>query len=107
MHLTRGALPSTERTTCLAAGGTFLLEFSLLSRLTGRRRYERAARRSVASFCKRADTEAGLFGSHIDVEKGEWSQPFAGVGASSDSFYEYLLKTSILTGDPDLPEVRL
>lgn len=43
-----------------------------------------------------------LFGSSLDMERAEWKDASGGVGASSDSFYEYLLKSYILLGDPPL-----
>jgi mannosidase alpha-like ER degradation enhancer 2 len=43
----------------------------------------------------------GLVGSAIDVETGAWLDPTAGIMGGIDSYYEYLLKASILFGDED------
>lgn len=43
-------------------------------------------------------TPLGLFGTALDMQKGVWLDPNGGVGASADSFYEYLLKAYILFG---------
>lgn len=39
-----------------------------------------------------------LLGSSLDMEARHWLDPSGGIGASSDSFYEYLLKGYILLG---------
>ena len=41
-----------------------------------------------------------LLGTVINVHNGEWTQKDSGVGAGSDSYYEYVLKSYILFGDP-------
>ena len=43
-------------------------------------------------------TPLNLLGSSLDMATGEWRDPNGGIGASSDSFYEYLLKAYILFG---------
>ncbi len=53
-----------------------------------------------------------LLGSSLDMERSEWKDASGGVGASSDSFYEYLLKSYILLGHsspllPSLPVLPL
>ena len=40
-----------------------------------------------------------LLGSVINVHNGEWTRKDSGVGAGSDSYYEYVLKSYILLGD--------
>lgn len=50
-----------------------------------------------------------LLGSSLDMVRGEWIDGSGGIGASSDSFYEYLLKAYILFGarlaaQPELPQ---
>lgn len=83
------------RVTCTACAGTLLLEFGVLSRLTGDPRYEAAARRAVeAIFAMRS--RRGLVGNTLDCDSGRWVRTDAGVGAGVDSFYEYLLKVGAL-----------
>lgn len=39
-----------------------------------------------------------LLGGELDVEAQHWKDGSGGIGPSSDSFYEYLLKAHILLG---------
>lgn len=39
-------------------------------------------------------------GNLIDIQTGEWLGHLSGLGAGIDSFYEYMLKSYILFGDP-------
>lgn len=89
----QGQIPGDVRATCTACAGTLLLEFGVLSRLTGEPRYEAAARGAVeAIFSMRSPR--GLVGNTLDCDSGQWVRTDAGVGAGVDSFYEYLLKAS-------------
>ena len=47
----------------------------------------------------------GLFGNHIDVVEGKWTATDAGIGAGVDSYYEYLVKGSILLKRPELVQM--
>lgn len=40
-----------------------------------------------------------LLGNHIDTSSGKWIAVESSVGGATDSFYEYLLKASILFND--------
>lgn len=91
-----------SRETCTAAGGTFLLEFGLLSRLSGDPLFEAAARRAVAALWRRRSTTTGLVGTTIDAIDGAWRSAHAGVGAGVDSFLEYLPKAAALFDDTGL-----
>ena len=78
-----------------AAAGTFILEFAMISRLTGDPRFEIAAHKAlIALFASKSPI--GLFGQHIDALSGQWYGTVAGVGNYIDSFYEYLLKGYLL-----------
>jgi ER degradation enhancer, mannosidase alpha-like 2 len=80
--------------------GTLFLEFGALSKLTGKPvYYDKAKRALVALFDRRS--KLGLVGEEIDVESGAWISPNSHVGGGIDSYYEYLLKGSILFGDAD------
>jgi mannosidase alpha-like ER degradation enhancer 2 len=46
-------------------------------------------------------SKIGLVGEEIDVETGQWTNKASHVGGGIDSYYEYLLKCSILFGDED------
>ena len=40
-----------------------------------------------------------LIGNHINIFNGDWYALDASIGGNSDSFYEYLLKSSLLFGN--------
>ncbi|XP_078677901.1 ER degradation-enhancing alpha-mannosidase-like protein 1 isoform X1 [Branchiostoma floridae x Branchiostoma belcheri] len=95
-------LPSNPRNdTCTAGAGSLLLEFGLLSRLVGDPVYESIARRAVKALWRYRHASTGLVGNTINIQTGEWMGPWAGLGAGSDSFYEYLFKGYIMYGDPE------
>jgi mannosidase alpha-like ER degradation enhancer 2 len=83
-----------------AETGTLLLEFGMLSKLTGKPVYfDKAKRALVATYERRS--ALGLVGSGINVETGEWTDRSAHIGGGIDSYYEYLYKCWRLFGDAD------
>jgi mannosidase alpha-like ER degradation enhancer 2 len=83
-----------------AETGTLLIEFGTLSKLTGKPiYYEKAKRALVETYKRRSDI--GLVGENINVETGKWTNPDSHVSGGIDSYYEYLLKCSILFDDAD------
>ncbi|KAF2186700.1 glycoside hydrolase family 47 protein [Zopfia rhizophila CBS 207.26] len=87
---------NTEITeTCSAGAGSLVLEFSTLSRLTGDRRFEIAAKSAFWAVWTRRSS-IGLIGAGIDSETGQWVSPYTGIGAGIDSFFEYSIKSHIL-----------
>lgn len=87
--------------TCTAGAGSLLLEFGLLSKLVNDPVFESVARRAAKSLWLRREKTTGLLGNVIDVETGEWTNKMSGIGAGSDSFFEYLMKSYILFGEHD------
>ena len=80
--------------------GSLLIEFGTLSQLTGKQiYYDKAKRALVAVYDRRSPI--GLVGSTINVETGKWIDPLSHISGGIDSYYEYLLKCSILFGDKD------
>ena len=80
--------------------GTLLLEFGTLSQLTGNPVYfDKAKRALVAVYDRRSPI--GLVGTSINVESGEWVDTTSHISGMIDSYYEYLLKASILLDDKD------
>ena len=80
--------------------GSLLIEFGTLSKLTGKQvYYDKAKRALVAVYDRRSSI--GLVGSTINVESGKWIDPVSHISGGIDSYYEYLLKCSILFGDKD------
>jgi hypothetical protein len=90
---------SLDRNTRPGAG-TYLIEFGMLTRLTGDTRYEAAARGAMRAIWARR-SPLNLVGNHIDIRTGRWTLLDSGIGPNQDSFYEYLLKAYVLFGDPE------
>ena len=88
--------------TCTAGAGTLMLEFIVLSRLTGNYSFENAAKRAFWSIWERR-TSINLVGSDIDAETGKWLSIYTGLGAGVDSFYEYAFKTYVLLSGAEEP----
>ena len=86
--------------------GSLLIEYGTLARLTGKQEYYDKAKRALVELYKR-QSKIGLVGSEIDVETGAWSDPTAGIMGGIDSYYEYLLRASILFGDKDCERMWL
>ncbi|KIX05669.1 uncharacterized protein Z518_03641 [Rhinocladiella mackenziei CBS 650.93] len=88
-----GAAEITE--TCSAGAGSLVLEFTVLSRLTGDGRFEDLAKRAFWAIWERRSS-IDMIGSGIDAETGNWIGTWTGIGAGIDSFFEYALKSHIL-----------
>lgn len=87
--------PQEITETCSAGAGSLVLEFTVLSRLTGDSRFEDLAKRAFwAIWHRRSDID--LIGAGIDAETGSWIHSYTGIGAGIDSFFEYAFKSSIL-----------
>jgi ER degradation enhancer, mannosidase alpha-like 2 len=83
-----------------AETGTLLIEFGTLSKLTGNPvYYDKAKRALVETYNRRSSI--GLVGTNINVETGKWTNTGSHVSAEIDSYYEYLLKCSILFNDKE------
>lgn len=83
-----------------AETGTLIIEFGTLSKLTGKSVfYEKAKRALVATYDRRS--KIGLVGEWINVETGSWTKNDSHISGAIDSYYEYLLKCSLLFGDRD------
>ncbi len=91
---TRGAESNPAET------GTLILEFGTLSKLTGDTRFYAKARRAlVATYNRRS--ALGLVGDGIDVETGRWTSKDSHISGGIDSYYEYLVKCTVLFDDRD------
>lgn len=101
VNLKYGVPENETSITCAAGVGTFIVEFGALSRLTGDPIYEDVALNAIHSL-HRHKSHLGLYGNHIDVQTGRWTGVDSGIGAGVDSFYEYLVKGSIMLNRPEL-----
>ena len=91
---TRGAESNPAET------GTLILEFGTLSKLTGDQRFYAKARRAlVATYNRRS--AIGLVGDGINVETGAWTSKDSHISGGIDSYYEYLVKCTLLFSDGD------
>jgi len=96
-------VPEGETTVAsLAGAGTLCIEFELLSRLSRIPKYGEAAKlASRALYRRRSKNGLNLYGKHIDVQTGEWTETLSGIGSNSDSFLEYLAKHYFLFPEDD------
>ncbi|OXH23230.1 carbohydrate binding protein [Cryptococcus neoformans] len=105
VNLKRGIEKGESAETCTAGAGSLILEFSLLSRLTGDHRYEQLARNAYYSIWNRR-SDNNLLGNTIGATHGHWLMPgLSGVGAGMDSFFEYGVKAGIMLGDDSFYDI--
>ncbi|KAL2913733.1 ER degradation-enhancing alpha-mannosidase-like protein 2 [Polyrhizophydium stewartii] len=98
VNLLHGVAKGESKVVCTACAGTFSIEFTWLSLLTGDPAFEMAARRAMrALWDKRSGI--GLFGNHINVDDGSWVYPECSIGGGVDSYFEYLFKSHIAFSD--------
>ncbi len=84
--------------------GTLLIEFGMLSKITGKPvYYDKAKKAAVELFNRRSSI--GLVGSSINIETGEWESSKSHISGGIDSYYEYLLKSYLLFGDEDMKKM--
>lgn len=84
--------------------GTLLIEFGTLSKLTHKPVYYDKAKRALTELYKRRSS-IGLVGSQINVDTGVWVNTQSHISGGIDSYYEYLLKASILFDDKDCADM--
>jgi mannosyl-oligosaccharide alpha-1,2-mannosidase len=85
----------------LAEIGTNILEFGVLSQLTGDPRYFQASKRALAAVVRRRSS-LDLLGTYLNVESGRWADTSAvALNPPADSFYEYLWGGWAMFGDTD------
>ncbi|MFI0914508.1 glycoside hydrolase family 47 protein [Streptomyces abikoensis] len=102
VNLRTGAV--SGRTVPLAEIGTHILEFGLLSELTGDPRYLRAAKDALGAVVRRRSS-LDLLATTMNVETGEWTDRAAiAVNPPVDSFYEYLWGAWTMFRDEDCRE---
>ncbi|XP_014256253.1 ER degradation-enhancing alpha-mannosidase-like protein 2 [Cimex lectularius] len=101
VNLRHGVPTGETSVTCTAGVGTFIVEFGTISRLTGDPVYEEVALNALKVLYEHRSS-IGLYGNHIDVNSGKWIARDSGIGAGVDSYFEYLVKGSILLQRPEL-----
>ncbi|KAL0081290.1 glycoside hydrolase [Phycomyces blakesleeanus] len=97
----RYGVPRTETVeTCTAGAGSLVLEFGVLSRLTGNPYYESVAKRALKAIWGRR-SPLDLLGNVINIQTGQWIHTASSTGAGIDSFFEYVLKAYVLFGETE------
>ena len=91
VNLQSGVEAGETREQCTAGVGTLLMEFGLLSYLTRNDSYYQRADRALTSLLAMR-SPLGLYGNTLTIDKAQWTNHNAGIGAGVDSFFEYLLK---------------
>ncbi|KAG0312311.1 Mannosyl-oligosaccharide 1,2-alpha-mannosidase IB, partial [Dissophora globulifera] len=91
----------------LAEVGAFQLEFRKLSQLSGDNKYRNIADRNFEYLASLKPRVTGLYPAYFDPDAGLENDYVASFGNLSDSFYEYLLKTFMLTGDVQFKDLYI
>ena len=80
----------------LATTGSLILEWGRLSDITDEQKYRLLTAKAQSYLLKpepaAAEPFPGLLGTRINIETGKFEDASGGWGASTDSFYEYLIK---------------
>ncbi|KAI8877262.1 glycoside hydrolase family 47 protein, partial [Backusella circina FSU 941] len=100
VNLKRGVLPTETTETCTAGAGSLILEFGVLSRLSGDYTYETVAKRALQAVWDRRSS-IDLMGNVIDLQTGQWIHIASSTGAGIDSIFEYMLKAFVLFGEEE------
>eukprot|EP01116_Phalansterium_solitarium_P018710 TRINITY_DN5057_c0_g1_i1.p1 TRINITY_DN5057_c0_g1~~TRINITY_DN5057_c0_g1_i1.p1 ORF type:complete len:606 (-),score=254.80 TRINITY_DN5057_c0_g1_i1:179-1996(-) len=82
----------------LSEVGTLQLEFTYLAHHTGQSHYRDTAIK-VFDVLDRATKPDGLYSVYVSPDNGQFTRQHVTLGALGDSFYEYLLKMSVMTGE--------
>ena len=88
----------------VAEAGTYTFEMGILSYYTQNPTYYQAGKRATRSVFKRR-SKIGLVGEVINVRTGEWIDKTSHICACIDSYYEYMYKTWVMFGDPEIKAI--
>ncbi|KAI5637431.1 glycosyl hydrolase family 47 domain-containing protein [Phthorimaea operculella] len=84
----------------LSEVGTLHMEFTYLSDVTGNDVYKTKVDR-IRSALYNIEKPGDLYPNFINPKTGQWGQRHMSLGALGDSFYEYLLKAWLVSGETD------
>lgn len=84
----------------LSEFGTLHLEFAYLSDVTGNPVYRERVM-NIRQLLKDIPKPNGLYPNYLNPKTGKWGQQHISLGALGDSFYEYLLKAWLQSGQTD------
>ncbi len=102
VNLKTGAVKGDTVNVAEAASYTF--EMGILSYYTKDPKYYQAGKKATLAIYERR-SKIGLIGDLIDVQSGEWVSEQSHICAGVDSYYEYLYKSYVLFGDPELGRI--
>ena len=88
----------------VAEAATYTMEMGILSYYTKDPKYYQAGKKATLAIYERR-SKIGLIGDVINVETGEWISKQSHICAGVDSYYEYLYKSFLLFGDPELSKI--
>jgi mannosidase alpha-like ER degradation enhancer 1/mannosidase alpha-like ER degradation enhancer 2 len=88
----------------VAEAASYVFEMGVLSYYTNDPKYYQAGKKATMAIYNRR-SEIGLIGDVIDVQTGEWVGTQSHICAGVDSYYEYLYKSYLMFGDPDLGKI--
>ncbi|XP_017073760.1 mannosyl-oligosaccharide alpha-1,2-mannosidase IA isoform X3 [Drosophila eugracilis] len=84
----------------LSEFGTLHLEFAYLSDITGNPLYRERVQ-TIRQVLKEIEKPKGLYPNFLNPKTGKWGQLHMSLGALGDSYYEYLLKAWLQSGQTD------
>lgn len=88
----------------VAEAATYSFEMGVLSYYTKDPKYYQAGKKATLAIYERRSA-IGLIGEIINVETGEWVSTQSHICAGVDSYYEYLYKSYLMFGDPELGKI--
>jgi hypothetical protein len=88
----------------VAEGGSYILEMGVLSYFTNNPVYYQTAKKAERALYSRRSS-LNLVSQTINIQTGHWIDTVSHIGACIDSYYEYLYKTWLLFGDPELKQM--
>ena len=101
INLSTGSIERSVQHSSMAEATTLSLEFTSLARLTGEETFEKAAMKVHQVLTPSIEKHEGLLPQFVSPSDGSCNGDYFMLGARCDSYYEYLLKQWILTGQTD------
>ncbi len=89
----------------VAEAATYTFEMGMLSYYTKDPKYYQAGKKATLAVYNLRNKNTGLIGDVLDVEQGIWTGTNSHICAGVDSYYEYLYKSYLMFGDPELGEI--
>jgi hypothetical protein len=88
----------------VAEAGTYTFEMGILSYYTSDPKYYQAGKKATKAIFDRR-SEIGLIGDIIDIQTGKWVSESSHICAGVDSYYEYMFKSYLMFGDPEMKRI--